>query len=146
MTRYSLMAGLCGLWAGLCIGGSMIAAPAKFQAETLTRSVALDVGRMQFHWVGMAEIFMVSCVLICFFTLRYRRRFLIFLPICLLVIQRCLIMPSLDARTLQIIAGDTLPSSHLHLWFIALEVMKIIILGIIALGVIKLSTRPKQGV
>ena len=50
------------IWAGACIGANMIAAPAKFQVADLTRPVALQVGRMQFQWVGYPSSFSVLLV------------------------------------------------------------------------------------
>jgi hypothetical protein len=44
------------LWAGVLIGVSFLAAPAKFNAATLTLPVAMDVGRQEFGTLNLAEI------------------------------------------------------------------------------------------
>ncbi len=59
-----LVSTFAALWAGTVLGGSLIAAPAKFQAPSLTRAVALDVGRMQFYWLGIAEMALCALLLV----------------------------------------------------------------------------------
>jgi hypothetical protein len=39
---------ICFLWVGITIGVSMIATPVRFTATTITREIALDVGRVVF--------------------------------------------------------------------------------------------------
>jgi hypothetical protein len=124
------------IWAGVALGVAMIAAPAKFQAPSLTLPVALDVGRAQFLWGGISEgvlcvAFVVALAL--FGGIKWRWAVL---PVVLYAIQRLVVMPPLDARTVQIIAGETLAPSNLHLVFITLEVAKIVVL--IAVGVVGL--------
>ncbi len=48
------------IWAGASISANMIAAPAKFQVADLTRPVALQVGRVQFLWVGYLEMVLAA--------------------------------------------------------------------------------------
>jgi len=40
---------LAWVWMGIVIGVSFLATPVKFTADSLTRPVALDVGRATFH-------------------------------------------------------------------------------------------------
>ncbi len=119
-------------WAGLVLGGSLIAAPAKFQMQSLTLPVALDVGRAQFLWVGIGEGSLGAAFLLAQFLWGGVNWKLAAVPVLLLLVQRFIVMPPLDARTPQIIAGEGLGESHLHLVFIALEIVKVIILLSIA--------------
>ena len=43
------------VWLGLVLGVSFLATPVKFRAKSLTRPVALDVGRTTFHAFGKLE-------------------------------------------------------------------------------------------
>ena len=43
------------VWLGLVLGVSFLATPIKFRAKSLTRPVALDVGRTTFHAFGKLE-------------------------------------------------------------------------------------------
>ncbi len=131
--------GLAGLWAGVALGGSLVAAPAKFQSSMLTLPVALDVGRVQFFWLGVTEAVLCLALLIA----------LAFLPkvrwgwpasaFALFAVQRIGMMPFLDARTVRVIAGETVPPSSLHVAFIALEVAKFLVLCGLALGLLRLT-------
>ncbi|WP_299552593.1 hypothetical protein [uncultured Tateyamaria sp.] len=67
--------GLAGVWAGIVIGGSLIAASAKFQVTTLSTPQFLEVERAQFHWVGVAEAALCAALLISVF-LSDRSRFI----------------------------------------------------------------------
>ncbi|MGR3623560.1 hypothetical protein [Pseudophaeobacter sp.] len=53
------------LWIGVAFAGNLVAAPAKFQAASLTLPVALDVGRVQFLWIGFAEAICLLVILMC---------------------------------------------------------------------------------
>ncbi len=128
--------GLAGLWAGVALGGSLVAAPAKFQSALLTLPVALDVGRVQFFWLGVTEAVLGVAFLVGLVALRgVRWRWPLF-AVGILAVQRLGIMPFLDARTLRVIAGETLPPSSLHLGFVVLEVAKFLVLCGIALGLL----------
>jgi hypothetical protein len=43
------------LWAGVVIGVSFLAAPAKFAAPSLSLPVAMDVGRQEFGTLNLVE-------------------------------------------------------------------------------------------
>ncbi len=60
------------LWAGIVIGGSLIVAPAKFQAPSLTLTTALEVGQAQIHWLSVVEVVLcVGIILIIFVSSRF---------------------------------------------------------------------------
>lgn len=47
---------VCFTWVGMTVGISMIATPIRFTAMSITRPVALDVGRVVFAALNKAEI------------------------------------------------------------------------------------------
>ena len=51
------------LWAGVSLGGNLVAAPAKFQVAALEMPVALQVGRAQFTWIAYIEWAIPAAVL-----------------------------------------------------------------------------------
>ncbi len=57
--RAAILRGLLGalvlLWAGILIGVSFLAAPAKFNAPSLSLPVAMDVGRQEFGALNLVE-------------------------------------------------------------------------------------------
>lgn len=112
------------LWAGVSLGGSLVAAPAKFRAPSLDRPTALDVGRAQFLWVGVTEG--VLCIaLVGALVLRPVPVWQwMVAPVALFAIQRLVVMPPLDARTRRAIAGEPVEASHLHTIYVVLEFLK----------------------
>jgi hypothetical protein len=112
-------------WAGGAITGNMIAAPAKFQAPSLTLPVALDVGRAQFFWIGMAESACACALLLLLIAARRLRSWPLAAALALFALQQVWIMPLLDARTLAVIAGQPVPVSSLHLMYVVCEILKI---------------------
>ena len=128
------------IWAGVSLGGSLVAAPAKFQAPSLELATALEVGRAQFLWIGITEaILCVSLVLSLLIWPASNWRWMA-APVCLFALQRLAVMPALDARTVEVIGGAAAGETHLHLAFVVLEALKFIML--IASAVVSLRALP----
>lgn len=135
MKNHSVLAVPLLLWAGLAIGGNLIAAPAKFDVDVLSLGDLLRVGRAQFAWLGSAEIFFaVLTVVICLFITGWPRRAAA-IAVFILALQQLGFQPILQDRTDMILTGQTPPETHLHLWFIGAEVAKValLILGSVSL-------------
>lgn len=128
------------IWAGACIGANMIAAPAKFQVLDLARPVALQVGRVQFQWVGYLEYTLAMTAILTAFMASPRTQILVGVAIVAFIIQRAIILPQLSVRTDQVISGVQTDASHLHIYFIVCEFAKII--AIIASAFTALTAKP----
>lgn len=131
------------VWAGVSLGGSLVAAPAKFKAPSLEMTTALEVGRAQFLWVGITEA--ILCAGIIASLLLWPATYWKWLtaPIALFALQRLAVMPALDARTLQVISGAPAGETHLHIVYIILEVLKFLMLiaaAVISLGNVLVSS------
>ncbi|MEV6833255.1 hypothetical protein AB0N17_01765 [Streptomyces sp. NPDC051133] len=50
----------------------------------------------------------------------------------LLLTQLAVVRPRLNRRSDRVLAGEELPRSHSHLWYVALELLKVV--ALIALG------------
>lgn len=116
------------IWAGTSLGGSLIAAPAKFQAPSLEMATALEVGRAQFLWVGITEAILCAGIIASLLLWPASYWKWMTAPIALFALQRLTVMPALDARTLEVMNGAPAGETHLHLVYIALEVAKFLIL------------------
>lgn len=121
--RHRFAGSLAGIWAGVIVGGSLVAAPAKFQAPSLTREVALEVGRAQFAWLGVTELVLCAALLVAVFGSRSFRWTLG--ATIVFGLQRLVLMPVLDERTVRIIAGEAVEPSMLHAVYVAFEVAKL---------------------
>ena len=116
------------VWLGLVLGVSFLATPIKFRAKSLTRPVALDVGRTTFHAFGKLE-WVLSLTLVVI-TVQVRDSlepvdwFLIALVLVIVVGQTLWLIPRLDVRVAAIIAGEEVPRSHLHSVYAGAEFVK----------------------
>lgn len=134
------------VWVGAAITGNLVAAPAKFQASSLTLPVAMDVGRMQFLWIGLFEGVCVLAVVSLLLAAKRRPWLPLIAGIGLFAVQRVWLMPLLDVRTLAIMAGQPVEGSSLHLIYVATEILKVACLvwaGILGMGQIFRATTRK---
>lgn len=122
----------CLLWAGMVLGISFLEAPVKFTAPSLTLPVGLDVGRHVFGAFNRVE---VGWAVLTLALALLGSEALARVPFALLgtvwaivAAQALWLLPALGARTDRIIAGETLPSSPLHLLYIGLDVAKLLVL------------------
>ncbi|MEH6631380.1 MAG: hypothetical protein V7776_11155 [Halopseudomonas aestusnigri] len=123
--RHTMIIALSFLWAGLSLGGNLIAAPAKFQVASLPVSTLLQIGQAQFNWLGTSQwIFVVLIVLLV--AMSGRTLFLILsIPVMIFIVQEWLLMPALDTRTVSVIAGQTISANPmLHFGFVGAEIIK----------------------
>ncbi len=112
------------LWAGLVIGCSFIATPAKFQAASLSLPTALEIGRATFRSLLAAEI-VIAVVGVALMVRQRKVQANFLLAILTLAVQWLVVMPFLFARTDAVVQGKVLDSPPWHLVYICLEVVKI---------------------
>lgn len=121
------------LWAGVLVGVSFLAAPAKFNASTLTLPVAMDVGRQEFGTLNLAELTLAVVTLALAAYARVERTiwYGLAIPAGIVILQALWLLPVLDVRAEMIIQGETPPSAPWHTLYIIVEVLKLLILLII---------------
>lgn len=132
----------CAIWSGIVIGVSFIATVAKFAAPSLSLPVALDVGAHTFAMLARIEwtLATVLALLIVAAGLNRRRLVLFALIAAVLAGEALWLFPGLHARTLLVIAGQSLPPSPLHMIAVALEASKAGLLALFAIT--ELRSRP----
>jgi hypothetical protein len=127
-----LLSATCLVWAGVVIGVSFLATPAKFLAPTLTLSVALDIGRHTFGVLRPVEIAWATLTLVLAWLCRTRLglRFRLGLAAlwATLALELLWLVPTLDARALRMVAGETIPPTYHHVVYISLEILKLLLL------------------
>ncbi len=122
------------IWVGIVVGVSMIATPVRFTATTITREIALDVGRVVFAVLNKVELGMLILLLI---VVRVSGRATKWWGYCgllalIVVAQSVWLTPELAARTEIILQGGEPPASYAHAIYSSLELIKIAVL--ISLG------------
>lgn len=118
------------LWAGVLIGVAFLAAPAKFNAETLSLPVAMDVGRQEFGTLNVTELVLAVVTLALAAYARTDRTIWFGLAFAALVVvlQALWLLPVLDARAEMIIQGGTPPEAPWHSLYITVEILKLAVL------------------
>jgi hypothetical protein len=118
---------VCFMWAGMTVGISMIATPVRFTAVSISRPVALDVGRVVFAALNKAELLALVLLLIIVRVSGRSRELWAWCGILILIVlaQGAWLIPELAARTDIIMAGGELPPSAAHAIYSSLELVKI---------------------
>jgi hypothetical protein len=126
---------VCFTWAGLTIGVSLLATPARFAAETITRPVALDVGRVVFATLNKVEMgALVALLVVVRLSGRSRNLWAWCSALALIVVaQGVWLIPELSARTDIVVAGGTPPPSAAHAIYSTLALFKIGLLTVLGL-------------
>ena len=130
---------VCFLWIGVTVGISMIATPARFAAPSISRPVALHVGRVVFAALNKAELELLVTLLIVVRVAGLARQWWGLCAFLALVViaQGVWLIPELAARTDVILSGGEPPRSYAHAAYATLELAKIASLlfcGFSALG------------
>ena len=119
------------IWAGVCLAGNLVAAPAKFQVKHLDRATALRVGRAQFQWVGYVEWGLLGLIILGMGQYEGRMFLFMSLPMFLFACQKIVLTPRLQAHTNRVLEDEDTPRSTLHRVFIICEVIKFMALLLI---------------
>lgn len=130
---------VCFTWVGLTVGISMIATPVRFTAMSITRPVALDVGRVVFAALNKAEFVALLLLLVIVRVSDRSRELWAWCSVLILIVlaQGAWLIPELAARTDVILAGGEPPPSYAHAIYSTLELLKIGLL--LFLGIRSLS-------
>ncbi|MCK0132168.1 hypothetical protein MWU59_11720 [Flavobacteriaceae bacterium F08102] len=121
------------IWIGFVGAISFMEAWLKFQAPGITIPLGLGIGRLVFNALSTVEWVLFIVVLAC----RIRQSLpilksttrLIFGLFAILLLQRIWLLPALDIRAEQLIQGNTLEPSNLHVYYVFLEVIKLTLLS-----------------
>lgn len=123
---------VCWLWAGIVLGVSFIATPAKFLAPSLSLPQALEVGRATFYVLRWIEcgfvVILISMLLITFANIKMNVWFPIIAAILCLLINYVGLQPYLDKRATLIISGQAIAQSNQHKVYVFIEMIKLIAL------------------
>lgn len=130
MTRRSVWTGVLAIVAAAFIAAlSFVATPVKFLAPDVPVSHLLAVGRVTFRASLACEVaILLPLVLLA----TAKRRWVVFAVASILASQWLVLMPALDARTIAVMAGEAVGPSSLHCWWIAADVLRILLYGAIA--------------
>lgn len=121
---------LCFVWFGLTAGISLLEAPVKFTAPTISREIALDVGRVVFLALNRVEMIALILLLILIRVSGWSRRlWAAWAPLVLIMIaQTAWLLPELAERSKMIVTGLDPGPSIAHGVYAVLELLKLVLL------------------
>lgn len=133
-TSAAVAAAVVFLWLGMVLAISFLEAPLKFRAPGVTVPIGLGIGRIVFRALNRIETVLAVVVLVTVATggPPLSVSVLTGLAVLLLAVQLTVIRPVLNRRSDRVLAGEELPRSRAHLYYIAGEAAKT--LTLLALG------------
>ncbi|SFM83302.1 hypothetical protein SAMN05216207_1003162 [Pseudonocardia ammonioxydans] len=135
----AVVAAATWMWLGMVLAISFLEAPLKFRAPGITTVLGLGIGRLVFRALNTAELVLLVVVAIA----------LVVAPgtavtvgltagaAVVLAAQLLAVRPALSRRTDAVLHGSDAPRSHTHLVYVALELVKVVLL--VCLGVTALA-------
>lgn len=122
------------LWIGFVAAISFMEAWLKFRAPGVNLQIGLGIGRLVFGALNKVEWVFALAILISFFitkgTVYSVVNFLYYIPVVLLILQTIWLLPALDQRAEMHIKGLSVQKSSLHLYYVTMEIIKVICLFI----------------
>lgn len=126
------------VWVGAVFSISFLEAWLKFQAPGVTLAIGLGIGKLVFSALNNLQWILTIIIMISLTIGRSnfaeKQNLLVFFVVGLLVVQTFWLLPALDERAQLVIVGKSLPASNLHIYFIGVEVLKI--LALVTAGVL----------
>lgn len=121
------------VWLGMVLAISFLETPLKFRAPGITLPIGLGIGRLVFRALNLAEVGLAILLTLGCLALQPPPAgwALVAAGWVLLAVQMAALRPRLDRRALLIIAGRTPSGSRQHLAYIAMEVIKIVLLAVL---------------
>lgn len=118
------------LWLGMVLAISFLEAPLKFRAPGVTTELGLGIGRLVFRALNTVESVLAAVLLLAAVVLGPAGSVWVWLGLAVLIllVQVAVVRPPLSRRSDRVLAGEQLPRSTAHYWYIGLEVAKVVVL------------------
>lgn len=132
------------IWFGMIAAISFMEAPLKFQAPGVTLPLGLGIGRLIFFALNKIEIVLAALFFFSLLGARPLARVAVIIFGCvavILVAETIWLLPALDVRAEQVIAGTAEPFSSLHLFYIGFDAVKLILLFVLGTLMFRLHVR-----
>ena len=133
----SVAAAATFVWLGMVLGISFLEAPLKFRAPGVTLPIGLGIGRLVFRALNLAEVglLVLAVVAAALGGASSTAWVLLAVAAVLLAVQLLAVRPALNRRSDAVLAAEDpadAPRSRAHLWYVGLEVLKVV--ALIAVG------------
>ncbi|MEW2492370.1 hypothetical protein AB0942_02245 [Streptomyces nodosus] len=121
------------LWLGMVLAISFLEAPLKFRAPGVTIPIGLGIGRMVFRALNLVEAVLAAVVVAAVAAGGPPAAVVVLtaVTVALLAVQLGVVRPRLNRRSDRVLAGEDLPRSRGHVYYVALETAKVIALTVL---------------
>jgi hypothetical protein len=118
-------------WLGMVLAISFLEAPLRFRAPGITLPLGLGIGRIVFAALNRVEValLLVVCVALVAGPRPPTLVGLVGALAVLLGVQLGLVRPALRRRSDRVLAGEDVSRSRQHLVYVALELVKVVVLA-----------------
>jgi Flp pilus assembly protein TadB len=125
-------------WLGMVLAISFLEAPLKFRAPGVTIPIGLGIGRLVFRALNLVEAVLAAVVVVAVALSGPSPLVAVLTAVVavLLALQLGVVRPRLNRRSDRVLAGEELPRSRGHLYYVALEAAKVIALLVLGIGVL----------
>jgi hypothetical protein len=122
-------------WLGMVLAISFLEAPLKFRAPGVTIPVGLGIGRLVFRALNLVEAVLAAVVVAAVAVGGPPPVVVVLTAVVavLLAVQLGVVRPRLNRRSDRVLAGEELPRSRGHVYYVVLETAKVV--ALLALGV-----------
>ncbi|WP_406171093.1 hypothetical protein OIE52_44180 [Streptomyces canus] len=127
------------VWLGMVPAISFLEAPLKFRAPGVSVRIGLGIGRLVFRALNVVECVLATAMVVAVAAGDAPGRIVgwIVAAVVLLVGRLAVIRPRLNRRSDRVLAGEDLPRSRGHLFYVAFEAAKVV--ALLGLGVTLLA-------
>lgn len=132
--------GITFTWLGMVLAISFLETPLKFQAPGVTLQIGLGIGRLVFRALNFVEMVAAMALLVTVLVgdESVAAALAAYLVVVVFLAQVIVVRPLLTRRSDRVLAGEEdAPRSHGHLWYVGLEVAKVV--GLAVTGTLLLS-------
>ena len=128
------------LWLGMVLAISFVEAPLKFRAPGVTLPIGLGIGRLVFRALNTVEVALAAGVGAGLLagSCGTAAATAYGVAAAALAAQLLAVRPALTRRSDAVLAGADGPRSHAHLWYVGLELVKVVALA--ATGILLLAS------
>lgn len=131
MTWHAFSGAVALIWFGMVLAISFLEAPLKFRAPGITVQLGLGIGQLVFRALNMCEVVLAALVAVGLVAGHggAAGAGLLTAAVVVLAVQLLVVRPALRARSRKVLAqGSSGKRSKQHLWYVAFEVVKAILL------------------
>ncbi|GAA2885911.1 hypothetical protein [Streptomyces mexicanus] len=126
------------LWLGMVLAISFLEAPLKFRAPGVTIPIGLGIGRMVFRALNLVEAVLAAVVVAAVAAGGPPTAVVVLtaVTVVLLAVQLGVVRPRLNRRSDRVLAGEDLPRSRGHVYYVAFETAKVIALTVLGISLL----------